>query len=98
MTERGSKGMTGSLAQVRSSGDSLREIGAIVRETSDAALQIASAVQQQSTGIGQIASAMRDLDKGMEDTIGRIRALEVSSQRVAETATRISAVAAEFTV
>jgi methyl-accepting chemotaxis protein len=98
MTERGSRDMTGSLAQVRSSGESLREIGTIVRETSDAALQIASAVQQQSTGIGQIASAMRDLDKGMEDTIGRIRALELSSQRVAETATRISAVAAEFTV
>ena len=98
MTERGSKDMTGSLAQVRSSGESLREIGSIVRETSDAALQIASAVQQQSTGIAQIASAMRDLDKGMEETIGRIRSLEISSQQVAETATRISAVAAEFTV
>jgi methyl-accepting chemotaxis protein len=98
MTERGSKDMTGSLAQVRSSGESLREIGSIVRETSDAALQIASAVQQQSTGIGQIASAMRDLDKGMEETIGRIRSLEISAQQVAETATRISAVAAEFTV
>ncbi len=98
MTERGAKDMTGSLTQVRSSGESLREIGSIVRETSDAALQIASAVQQQSTGIGQIASAMRDIDKGMEETIGRIRSLEISAQQVAETATRISAVAAEFTV
>ena len=98
MTERGAKDMTGSLTQVRSSGESLREIGSIVRETSDAALQIASAVQQQSTGIGQIASAMRDIDKGMEETIGRIRSLESSAQQVAETATRISAVAAEFTV
>jgi methyl-accepting chemotaxis protein len=97
-TERGSRDMSASLAQVRSSGESLREIGAIVRETSDAALHIASAVQQQSTGIAQIASAMRDLDRGMEDTIGRIRALELSAQHVAETATRISAVAAEFTV
>jgi len=97
-TERGARDMTGSLTQVRSSGESLREIGTIVRETSDAALQIASAVQQQSTGIGQIASAMRDLDKGMEETIGRIRSLELSAQHVAETATRISAVAAEFTV
>jgi methyl-accepting chemotaxis protein len=98
MTESSARDMTGSLAKVRSSGENLREIGAIVRETSDAALQIASAVQQQSTGIGQIASAMRDLDKGMEENVGRIRNLEVSVQRVAETATRISQIAQEFKV
>jgi methyl-accepting chemotaxis protein len=97
-TERGSQGMTGSLAQVRSSGDSLREIGDIVRETSDAALQIAAAVQQQFSGIGQIASAMRDLDKGMEQTVGHIRSLEDSAQQVATTATRISGIVGEFKV
>jgi methyl-accepting chemotaxis protein len=96
MTERGSHGMAGSLDRIRASGESLREIGVVVRETSDAALHIASAVQQQSSGITQIAMAMRDLDKGMEETVGRIRALEVSAQQVAETATRISGVAAEF--
>jgi methyl-accepting chemotaxis protein len=96
MTERGSQGMSGSLNRIRASGDSLREIGVVVRETSEAAMHIASAVQQQSTGITQIALAMRDLDKGMEETVGRIRALEVSAQQVAETATRISGVAAEF--
>ena len=96
LTERGSVGMAGSLDQIRASEESLREIGGIVRETSDAALHIAAAVQQQSTGIAQIATAMRDLDGGMEETIGRIRALEASAQLVAETATRISGVAAEF--
>jgi methyl-accepting chemotaxis protein len=97
-TEHGSAGMSGSLDQIRASGESLRQIGAIVRETSDAALHIASAVQQQSTGIGQIAVAMRDLDKGMEETIGRIRTLELSAQAVGETAMRISGIAAEFKV
>jgi methyl-accepting chemotaxis protein len=97
-TEKGSAGMSGSLDQIRASGDALRQIGDTVRETSDAALHIASAVQQQSTGIGQIAVAMRDLDKGMEETIGRIRSLELSAQQVAETATRISGIANEFTV
>jgi methyl-accepting chemotaxis protein len=97
-TEKGSAGMSGSLDQIRASGDSLRQIGDIVRETSDAALRIASAVQQQSTGIGQIALAMRDIDKGMEETIGRIRSLELSAQQVAESATRISGIASEFTV
>ena len=98
ITEKGSQGMSGSLAQVRASGESLREIGGIVRETSDAALQIASAVQQQSTGIAQISIAMHDLDKGMEETIGRIRSLEQSAQQVAESATRISGIADEFQV
>jgi len=98
MTQRGSRDMAASLSQIRTSGESLRGIGTIVRETSDAALQIAAAVQQQSTGIGQIATAMRDLDKGMEQTVERIRALEQSAQQIAETATRISGIAAEFTV
>jgi len=97
-TEKGSAGMSGSLDQIRASGDALRQIGDTVRETSDAALHIASAVQQQSTGIGQIAVAMRDLDRGMEETIGRIRTLELSAQAVGETAMRISGIAAEFKV
>jgi methyl-accepting chemotaxis protein len=97
-TEKGSRGMEGSIAQVRSSGESLKEIGGIVRETSDAALQIASAVQQQSTGIAQIATAMRDLDKGMSGTLERIQTLELATQQIAETASRISGIANGFQV
>ncbi|HET6440353.1 MAG TPA: methyl-accepting chemotaxis protein [Anaeromyxobacter sp.] len=97
-TAADSSGISGSLDQIRASGESLREIGGIVRETSDAALQIASAVQEQSSGIAQIAVAMRDLDKGMEAAMGRIRSLELSALQVAETATRISDIAAEFNV
>lgn len=98
MTTRGTDAMAGSLDQIRASGDSLREIGGIVRETSDAVQQIARVVQEQFAGIGQISTAMRDLDKGMEETVGRIRSLEESAQQVAETAMRISGIAAEFKV
>jgi len=98
MTSRGSDAMAGSLDQIRTSGQSLREIGGIVRETSDAVQQIAHVVQEQFAGIGQISTAMRDLDKGMEETVGRIRSLEESAQQVAETATRISGIADEFRV
>jgi methyl-accepting chemotaxis protein len=97
-TESGSHRMSSSLEQIRAAAESLSQIGAIVRETNEAALQIASAVQQQSTAIGQIAAAMRDLDAGMEETITRLRSLELSAQRVAEAATRISAVAEQFTI
>jgi methyl-accepting chemotaxis protein len=98
LTERGSRGIAGSLEEVRASGDSLRSIGGVVQETSDAALHIASAVQQQSAGIVQIATAMRDLEKGMAETVEQIRVLEESAQLVGETATRISGVATEFQV
>jgi methyl-accepting chemotaxis protein len=98
MTSRGSDAMAGSLDQIRASGDSLRDIGGIVRETSDAVQQIAHVVQEQFAGIGQISTAMRDLDRGMEETVGRIRSLEESAQQVAETAMRISGIAAGFKV
>jgi methyl-accepting chemotaxis protein len=97
-TEEGTRGMADSLERIRSSGESLREIGGIVRETGDAAAQIASAVQQQSTGVAQIAEAMRDLDKGMEETVGRVRSLEQSAEQVAETAARIADIAGQFRV
>jgi methyl-accepting chemotaxis protein len=98
MTSQGSEAMAGSLGQIRASGESLREIGGIVQETSDAVQQIARVVQEQFAGIGQISTAMRDLDRGMEETVGRIRSLEESAQQVAETAMRISGIAAEFKV
>ncbi|MFO0581545.1 MAG: methyl-accepting chemotaxis protein [Anaeromyxobacter sp.] len=95
-TESGTRGMEGSIAQIRASGESLREIGGIVGETSEAALQIAGAVQQQSQGVAQIAAAMRDLDRGMEDTVGRIDRLRDAASRLSETATRISIIADGF--
>jgi methyl-accepting chemotaxis protein len=97
-TERGSADMAGSLDQIRSSGESLRQIGDIVREQSDSAMEIASSVHQQSTGITQIALAMRDIDRGMEENLERIRSLDLSARQVAETADRIAHIAAEFTV
>ena len=95
-TEEGTRGMEGSVAQIRASGESLREIGGIVGETSEAAAQIAGAVQQQSQGVAQIAAAMRDLDSGMRETMTRIEKLRESASRLTETATRISLIADGF--
>ncbi len=97
-TESGTRGMESSVARIRASGDSLREIGAFVRETSDAALQIATAVQQQSQGVAQIAGAMRDLDRGMEETVARVQLLQGAAQELTATAARISAIADGFRV
>ncbi len=98
MTERSRREMEGSVGQIRSSGEALGRIGAIVRETSDAALQIATAVQQQSTGIAQIATAMRDLNTGMEETVTRIQSLEEATGHLDATAMRISQIVSGFRV
>jgi methyl-accepting chemotaxis protein len=97
-TESGTRGMEGSVAQIRASGESLREIGGIVRETSDAALQIATAVQQQSQGVAQIAGAMRELDRGMEETVARVQVLQGAARDLTAAAARISALADGFRV
>ncbi len=95
-TEKGSRGVESSAAQIRASGESLREIGGIVRETSDATLLIAAAVQQQSTGIAQIAAAMQDLGKGMDEAVSRVQILDRSATELARMANGISQIAREF--
>src|SRR5205823_5185129 len=48
ITERGKQKMESSIALVRTSGDSLRELSGIVKDTSSAVRQIAAAVSQQN--------------------------------------------------
>ena len=50
ITERGSQKMESGLSQMRTSGESLRELSRIVKENSMSARQIAAAVSQQNTG------------------------------------------------
>jgi methyl-accepting chemotaxis protein len=97
-TTEGTRGVEGSAARIRASGDSLRDLGGIVRETSDAAREIAGAVQQQSTGIAQIATAMRDIDSGMVETVKRLEAVQASADELGETSRRIAGIAAEFRI
>lgn len=98
VTDASNRGMEGSMTQIRASGESLREIGAIVQETSEAALQIAEAVKEQGHGIGQIAVAMRELNTGMEATVNRIQEVEEASAALKKTADRIGEIAHGFKV
>jgi methyl-accepting chemotaxis protein len=98
VTDASNRGMEGSMTQIRASGESLREIGAIVQETSEAALQIAEAVTEQGHGIGQIAIAMRELNTGMEATVNRIQEVEEAATALKKTADRIGEIAQGFKV
>jgi methyl-accepting chemotaxis protein len=98
VTDASNRGMEGSMTQIRASGESLREIGAIAQQSSEAALQIAAAVTEQGHGIGQIAVAMRELNTGMEATVNRIQEVEEAAVALKKTADRIGEIAHGFKV
>ncbi len=72
ITERGAERMETGLAQVRTSGQNLRELSGIVQDNAAAVRQIASAVNQQNVGINQITQAVTELSKMMDETVARI--------------------------
>nr|WP_225937771.1 methyl-accepting chemotaxis protein [Myxococcus sp. RHSTA-1-4] len=72
ITERGAERMEAGVAQVRNSGQNLRELSSIVQDNAAAVRQIAAAVSQQNVGINQITLAVNDLSKMMDETVARI--------------------------
>jgi methyl-accepting chemotaxis protein len=92
ITEKGAQKMESSLVQVRSSGESLRELSGIVKENSAAARQIAAAVSQQNAGISQIHAAVSDLNTMMDNTVKQLEAtgrLVIVLKRVTERVTGV---------
>ncbi|MBN1207970.1 MAG: methyl-accepting chemotaxis protein, partial [Myxococcaceae bacterium] len=68
LTQRGAERMQSGLEQVRATGESLRELSALIGDNADAVRQIAGAVNQQDLGIAQIFGAVSELSRMMEDT------------------------------
>ena len=72
MSASGRKRMELGLAEVRSSGETMQVLSAMVKETSDSVRQIAASVTQQNAGIAQIFGAMNDLGAVMRETTQRL--------------------------
>ena len=88
ITHQSSKGMEAGLAEVKASGDNLRELSGITRESTASVRQIAAAVSQQHAGIGQIFSAVTHQLEMMEqvrDGLARTREASNELQKVAQT-------------
>lgn len=90
-SREGNQRMEASLQELRTSGESLREITVILGDTSGAVRQIAAAVSQQNAGISQISVAVRDLNTAMEETTDALQAADDASDALARTAQGISA-------
>jgi methyl-accepting chemotaxis protein len=91
ITAAGTQRMEAGLTQVRTSGDTLRQLTGIVQDSTHSARQIARTVSQQATGIEQIFTAVNELNTLMGDTVNRISttsdaavSLKMLSERVSQ--------------
>jgi len=98
MTERGTQRVDAGLVQVRSSGDSLKELSAILKESSGAVRQIAAAVNQQHAGVAQIFAAITELSNMMNDTLNRLDLNSKSVAAIVEATSTIKDVVGKFRV
>ena len=98
MTERGTQRVDAGLIQVRSSGDSLKELSAILKESAGAVRQIAAAVNQQHAGVAQIFGAITELSNMMNDTLNRIDLNSKSVAAIAEATMAIKRVVGGFSI
>ncbi|MFY0569329.1 methyl-accepting chemotaxis protein [Archangium lansingense] len=96
MTEKGQHQMQDGLAQIKASGESLRELTSIVRDNAGAARQIAVAVSQQNAGIAQIFTAVTDLSSLMDETMQGVQATTRATNSLREAAERMETVARTY--
>ena len=98
ITEKGSQKIEGGLAQVKASGENLRELSTIVRDNSSAVRQIAAAVSQQNAGITQIFSAVTDQTRMMDETMRRLETTTQAASVLKDLSQRVSDVVRRFRV
>jgi methyl-accepting chemotaxis protein len=98
ITERGAQKMEGGLAQIKSSGENMRELSNIVRENSAAVRQIAAAVSQQNAGVTQIFTAVNDLNNLMSDTLKRLEATTKAVDGLNDVSQKVTLVVQSFRV
>ncbi len=98
ITEKGAQKMETELAQVKSSGENLRELSTIVRDNSAAVRQIAAAVSQQSAGISQIFGAVTDLSRMMNETVDRLHSTTEATGVVRNVTEQVSTVLTSYRV
>jgi methyl-accepting chemotaxis protein len=98
ITQRNAEQMQGGLEQVSATGESLRELSALIRDNASAVKEIVAAVSQQDLGIAQIFLAVSELSKMMADTERELDATKTAavvlddvSQKLTDVVTRYRA-------
>ncbi len=84
------------LSEVRSAGETMLALSAMVKDTSDAVRQITASVSQQNAGISQIFSAVSDLGEGMRDTRTRLDSTGEAIDRLQNVTARVSQIVTTY--
>ena len=84
------------LSEVRSAGQTMLALSAMVKDTSDAVRQITASVSQQNAGISQIFSAVSDLGAGMRDTRTRLDSTGEAVERLQSVTDRVSQIVTSY--
>ena len=84
------------LSEVRSAGETMLALSAMVKDTSDAVRQITASVSQQNAGISQIFSAVSDLGAGMRDTRTRLDSTGEAVERLQSVTDRVSQIVTSY--
>ena len=98
ISDKGTQRIEAGLVQVKTSGESLRELSSIVRENSAAARQIAAAVSQQNAGISQVFTAVSEISKSMDEAVKRIESTQAATESLKTVTKQVSAVVQSFRV
>jgi methyl-accepting chemotaxis protein len=96
MTEGGSMKVQGSVQQLQSFGENIRQLSGIVRDNVSSVRQISAAVTQQNQGIGQIFQAVNDLTKIMDQTMSSLRTSDEAADQMRLVAERVSTFVGEY--
>jgi len=98
ISDKGTQRIEAGLVQVKTSGESLRELSSIVRENSAAARQIAAAVSQKNAGISQVFTAVSEISKSMDEAVKRIESTQAATESLKTVTKQVSAVVQSFRV
>ncbi|MGZ3459535.1 MAG: methyl-accepting chemotaxis protein [Archangium sp.] len=96
MTESGSEVVQGSVQQLQSFGDNIKQLSGIVRDNVSSVRQISAAVTQQNQGINQIFQAVNDLTKIMDQTMTSLRTSDEAADQMRAVAERVAVFVGEY--
>jgi methyl-accepting chemotaxis protein len=98
ISEESKRRMGKGLDQVRSSGESLREITAVVRKSGKAARAIVASVSEQGNAIAEITSDVLALDEATTEALKGSRRAQASADSLKRAAGRLATVVQSFKV
>jgi methyl-accepting chemotaxis protein len=98
LSEESKRRMGNGLAQVRASGDSLREITAVVQKSGKAARAIVVSVAEQARGVSEITNDVLALDLATAEALKGSRRAQSAAEALKRTAGRLAGLVQSFKV